>query len=99
MTPALPFVTDSAISAEGSAQDDKPRPLGEGGRAALGSTVWGGLARRSRARVPGGCAARHPAARRARRRAAGYLPAAALRPARRPNDMAMEWLAPATVTG
>ena len=29
----------------------------------------------------------------------GYLPAAALRPAKRPNDMAMEWLAPATVTG
>lgn len=28
-----------------------------------------------------------------------YFPAAALRPARRPNDMAIEWLAPATVTG
>lgn len=81
MTPERPFVPDSAIFAEGSAQDDKPRPLGEGGRAALGSTVWGGLARR------------------APREGAGYLPAAALRPARRPNDIAMEWLAPATVTG
>ena len=28
-----------------------------------------------------------------------YFPEAATRPARRPNDMAMEWLAPATVTG
>lgn len=82
MTPERPFVPDSAIFAEGSAQDDKPRPLGEGGRAALDGTAgW-----RPRAAQP-------------RRRAAGYLPAAALRPARRPNDMAMEWLAPATVTG
>ena len=28
-----------------------------------------------------------------------YSPSAAQRPARRPNDIAMEWLAPATVTG
>ena len=43
---------------------------------------------------------RHPCgARDARRRASRYLPSAALRPARRPNDMAIEWLAPATVTG
>ena len=28
-----------------------------------------------------------------------YLPAAAMRPARRPKLIAIEWLAPATVTG
>lgn len=28
-----------------------------------------------------------------------YFPSAAQRPARRPNDIAIEWLAPATVTG
>ena len=74
---------------------------GRSGREAsgLGRYGKGGLAQRSRARVPGGNAARHPAARDARRRASRYLPSAALRPARRPNDMAIEWLAPATVTG
>lgn len=81
MTPERPFVPDSAIFAEGSAQDDKPRPLGEGGSSGLGQYGMG----RPRAAQP--------------REGAGYLPAAALRPARRPNDMAMEWLAPATVTG
>ena len=66
---------------------------GRSGREAsgLGRYGTGGLAQRSR---PAPCGARD-----ARRRASRYLPSAALRPARRPNDMAIEWLAPATVTG
>ncbi len=57
----------------------------------------GGRLRRGQAASGWGYGAQRPARRALRRDA--YLPAAALRPARRPNDMAMEWLAPATVTG